>query len=144
MNTLLAADGSRFTKKALTFLMANRELWSSVNTTGSTLHVIHVQPRLPTHVRSKLGKGMIYTYQADEAEKVLGPVKKYLDLRGIDHNVQWVVGDPGDEILKAAKRCDAHMIAMGSHGRSALGNLVMGSVAQRVLAGSDIPVLLVK
>ena len=33
---------------------------------------------------------------------------------------------------------------MGSHGHSALGNLIMGSVATRVLADSKVPVLLVR
>jgi nucleotide-binding universal stress UspA family protein len=36
------------------------------------------------------------------------------------------------------------MIVMGTHGHGMVGGLLMGSVAQRVVAGSDVPVLLIK
>jgi nucleotide-binding universal stress UspA family protein len=51
---------------------------------------------------------------------------------------------PWEGILKAARarKCDA--IVMGSHGRSALGGLFLGSETQRVLAHSRIPVIVIR
>jgi nucleotide-binding universal stress UspA family protein len=53
-------------------------------------------------------------------------------------------GDPWRAILRAARaaRCDA--IVMGSHGRSAIGGLILGSEATQVLARCRIPVLVVR
>jgi nucleotide-binding universal stress UspA family protein len=51
---------------------------------------------------------------------------------------------PWEGILKTARsrKCDA--IVMGSHGRSGLGGLLLGSETQRVLAHSKIPVLVIR
>lgn len=46
--------------------------------------------------------------------------------------------------MDAAHREKAHLIVMGTHGHGLLGRVLMGSVAQRVVADCDVPVLLVK
>ena len=48
---------------------------------------------------------------------------------------------PHDGIVEAARSRGADLIVMGSHGRGALGSLLLGSVAQKVLAHSTVPVL---
>lgn len=144
MNILLAADGSRYTKKALAFLMANREMWINPSGADSTLHVIHVQVPIPPRVRSAVGAQIVNHYLTEESDKVLKPVEKFLKGHEVSYKTDWVVGSASDEIIKAAKRCKAHMVVMGTHGHGVLGRIVMGSVAQRVVTGCDIPVLLVK
>jgi nucleotide-binding universal stress UspA family protein len=47
-------------------------------------------------------------------------------------------------IVDAAQSCGADLIVMGSHGRSGLAKMMLGSVAAKVLALSSIPVLIVK
>jgi nucleotide-binding universal stress UspA family protein len=54
------------------------------------------------------------------------------------------VGDPAVEIANIARDSGAQQIAMGTHGRGALGSLFMGSVAQAVVHHAGVPVLLVK
>lgn len=49
-----------------------------------------------------------------------------------------------DEIIKAAQEFNADLIVMGSHGRTGLSKLLLGSVAQKVLGESHIPVLVVR
>lgn len=49
-----------------------------------------------------------------------------------------------DEILRAAAELVAELIMLGSQGRTALGRLLMGSVAQEVLRGVTCPTLIVK
>jgi len=56
----------------------------------------------------------------------------------------WLGGSPADEILRIAQREKVQQIVMGTHGRGVLGRALMGSVAQRVVTGSPVPVLLVK
>jgi nucleotide-binding universal stress UspA family protein len=83
-------------------------------------------------------------YYADEAEKVTAPVVKFFKRHGIEPKVVHKVGQPGEQIARAANAGKFDMVVMGSHGHSALGNLVMGSVATQVLAHCEVPVLLVR
>ena len=140
MKILLAADGSSYTKKALAFLVTNEEI------AGSEGHVVvvNVQPAVPPRVKTMLGATAVQDYHREEAEKVLRPIGKFLQRHGIDHSTRWVVGNPGAEIAKAAKKDKAQMIVMGTHGHGLLGRAVLGSVAQNVLTQVEIPVLLVK
>ncbi|MNY73767.1 Universal stress protein family protein [compost metagenome] len=54
------------------------------------------------------------------------------------------MGSAGELIAKTATAGKFDMVVMGSHGHSALGNLVMGSVTTQVLAHCQVPVLLVR
>jgi nucleotide-binding universal stress UspA family protein len=54
------------------------------------------------------------------------------------------VGHPSDEIASYAEAGNFDLVVMGSHGVGALKNLVLGSVATKVLARCTVPVLLVR
>ena len=53
-------------------------------------------------------------------------------------------GDPAQAIIDYVGESDVDLVAMTTHGRSGLGRLVLGSVAERVLRGVDVPVLLMR
>ena len=53
-------------------------------------------------------------------------------------------GDPAEVILDAAGRHEADLIVLGTHGRSGVGRLLLGSVAEQVLRRATCPVLTVK
>lgn len=53
-------------------------------------------------------------------------------------------GAPAEEIIRYAKEHDIGLIAISTHGRSGLGRLVFGSVADRVLRESGLPVMVIK
>lgn len=55
-----------------------------------------------------------------------------------------IVGSPGPSIVAAAEDCHADLIVMGTHGRSGLSRVLMGSVAEYVLRHAPCPVLTVK
>jgi nucleotide-binding universal stress UspA family protein len=139
MRILLAADGSSYTKKALAFLVTHNTLLD-----GAQLHVLNVQISLPPRVKSVAGREMVTQHYLREAENVLKPIRKFLDRHPITYSADWLIGSPAKEILKAAKKDNSQMIIMGTHGHGVLGRLLMGSVAQRVIAESDLPVLLVQ
>ncbi len=140
MKILLAADGSKYTKKALAFLVTHEGLLAE----GGELHVLHVQPVLPPRVRTVAGSDIVATYHSDEAEKVLAPIRKFLQRHPITIKADWVVGNPADDIIKVAQSDKAHLIVMGTHGHGVLGRILLGSVAQRVVSNCDVPILLVK
>lgn len=140
MKILLAVDGSEYTKKMLAYLTTHSELFNADN--GYTLFT--VQPALPPRARAAVGKEIVDNYYADEVEKVLGPASKFLTRHGIEAKSQWKVGTAGEQIAKIAESGKFDLVIMGSHGHSALANLVMGSVATQVLAHCKVPVLLVR
>lgn len=139
MKILLAADGSKYTQKALDFILMHKHLLGP-----DELRVIHVQMPLPTGFNVVFGFDQAVEHHAIEAEKVLKPVKKFLDKRAIKHRCLTAVGPVVNEIIDAAKNEHVNLILMGTHGRDWLGRALMGSVAQRVVANSKISVLLVK
>jgi nucleotide-binding universal stress UspA family protein len=57
---------------------------------------------------------------------------------------QLAEGDTAREILEVAREHGAGLIVMGTHGRTGLGRLLLGSVAEQVLRQSSCPVLTVK
>ena len=140
MKVLFAADGSKYTKKALAFLVTHESLAGP----DDEVVVLNVQAPVPPRVKSMLGAAEISAYHAEEAKKVLEPIERFLKRHKLHYRTTWVVGSPAVEVARSAKREKAHMIVMGTHGHGILGRAVMGSVAQRVVTDSDIPVLLVK
>lgn len=53
-------------------------------------------------------------------------------------------GDPSTEIVKAAEDLNCDLIVMGTHGRTGMKHFLMGSVAERVIRSSPVPVLVVR
>ena len=141
MRILFAADGSKFTKKALGFLVTHENLVAGPD---DELIVLHVQTPVPPGVKSMLGAGAIKSYHGEEAGKVLAPIERFLKRHKLNFRSSWVIGSASAEIVRAAKKEKAHLIVMGTHGHGLIGRALMGSVAQRVLADAEIPVLLVK
>ena len=140
MKILFAADGSKFTKKALTFLVASKNL----ATADDELIVFHVQDPVSPQIQKKLGSAEVEAYQLGQAEKVLKPIKQFLDKQTVSYRCVWVVGAAASEIIRVSKKERVQMIVMGAHGHGMLVRALMGSVAQRVMADCDIPVLMVK
>lgn len=140
MKILLAADGSKFTKKALAFLVTHDSLCGPED----ELVVLNVQPPVTPRVKGMLGAAVVNDYYRDEARKVLDPIERFLKRHDLSQRTLTAVGSPKDEILRAAKREKAQLIVMGTHGHGLVGRALMGSVAQRVVTDSEVPVLLVK
>jgi universal stress protein A len=59
------------------------------------------------------------------------------------YEIRILMGDPGVEILQAAKRLNVKLIVMATHGRKGLRRLILGSVAEQVVREAPCPVLTV-
>ncbi len=140
MNILLAVDGSTYTKKMLAYLAAHDEMLGS----SHTYTAITVQPQLPPRARAALGKEVVDKYHAEEGEKVLSPVVKFMARQGVQLKTMTKVGPAGETIAKVADSGKYDLVVMGTHGHGSLGKLVMGSVSTQVLANCQVPVLLVR
>ena len=140
MRILLAVDGSKFTKKALAFLVTHETLAGP----DAEVVVLNVQPAVSARVKKLAGAATVHAWHQDEAQKVLAPIERFLKRHKLSFRASWVVGSAAAEIVRAAKREKVHMLVMGTHGHGLLGRALLGSVAQRVVADVDVPVLLVK
>lgn len=140
MKILLAVDGSEYTKKMLAYLTTHDELFG----TDNDFTAITVQSPLPPRARAAVGADVANQYYEEEAVKITGPVNKFLQRHGITPKLLHKTGSAGEVIAKTANSGKFDMVIMGSHGHGALGNLVLGSVATRVLAHCSAPVLIVR
>ena len=94
--------------------------------------------------------GPIYEIDTDmdalvaEREDYVNGIKEMLIARGLKVSAVVLRGRPADEILHFATHNGIDVIVMTTHGRSGFGKFIYGSVADRVLHGAHIPVLLIR
>ena len=79
-----------------------------------------------------------------EARQYLAPLAAQLATRGVRVRTEVRRGDPVAEISAAAAEVGADLVAMTTHGRTALGRVLFGSVAEAVLRHVEIPVFLMR
>ena len=140
MKILVAADGSEFTKRMLAYLAAHDE-WMGSHHQYTVLTVV---PPVPARAASVLSKDVLQSYYEDEADKVFKPIRAFFTQQGLNAEYVSKHGYAADTIAAAADAGKFDLLVLGSHGHGALGNLVMGSVATRVVAQCAVPVLLVR
>jgi nucleotide-binding universal stress UspA family protein len=86
---------------------------------------------------------MLERYYAEESDDMLASSKKVLDAAGVKYTVHKRVGPIAECIIDQAKHSGTNMIYMGTRGRTALSNMILGSVTTRVLHLAHIPVVLI-
>jgi nucleotide-binding universal stress UspA family protein len=112
----------------------------------ATVRLLHVAPE-PSAVQDAHGRVVAYADQ--EAESLRSRGLDYL--RGLEVHfagvpVESVVrfGDPVTQILDDAEAFGADLIVVGTAGRSGIGRVLLGSVAERVFGKATVPVMLVR
>ena len=102
-------------------------------------------------INARVSMGLEQAYQIasdkkqtyiDEIVKYLKKIASNLEQKGININIEVLSGKPADEILKYSKENKVDLIIMSTHGRSGISRIVFGSVADKVLRQTEIPVLL--
>lgn len=141
MKILIAADGSAYTKRMLAYVAAHEEWLGPLHEYTVVTVVAAVTPR----AASVLDKEVLKAYYEEEAEKVIKPIRTFFK-RQVQAPVEFVVkvGHAAEQIAAVAGKSKPDLLIMGSHGHGNLGNLVMGSVATKVMAHTQVPVLLVR
>jgi len=82
--------------------------------------------------------------EAMEARNYLSAVEKRLQQQGVNARFTIRHGEDAEEITDYAEVNDVDLIAMSTHGRSGVGRWIFGSVAEKVLRGTNKPILLVR
>ena len=141
MKLLVATDGSKNSLRAVKYAA---HLLERLSQPGSiTLISVHDDVAL-RHARRFVGKQAVEDYLRELSEQDLADARKLLDKAGVTHDMIIRTGHVASEIADAAERGKFDLLVLGSKGRSALKDLLIGSVAKRVAEISKVPVLLVK
>ncbi len=109
---------------------------------GADLHLVHVY-QLPIFVDPDgaliSGGGDVRTHLSGEAQRLLDErAARHGEVKLHEHLAE---GLPHDEINRVAEEQGATLIVMGTHGRTGLKRMLLGSVAERVVRTSPIPVI---
>ena len=137
---LLAVDGSPSCASAVGYVKALGDARMPVE-----VRILNVQmPVVSGNVRRFLSQETLENYWDKESEPVLAGARLEIQKAGLKWETQMRVGHPADTIVKDARHSGATRIVMGTRGLAALGSVVLGSTALRVIQLSEIPVTLVK
>lgn len=140
MKMLLAVDGSAYTKRMLAYLAAHDE-WLGAR---HEYTVVHSVLAVPNRAAAFVGSDVVHKFYAEDAESVFRPIRAFFEQQGIEAKFVHTIGHAAESIAKLAEEGRFDLIVMGSRGDGDLVNLVLGSVATKVLARSTIPVLLIR
>ena len=141
MKILLPVDGSDCSLRAVDHLIAHSAWFREV----PEIHLLHVHAPIPIgRVQAHIGKEALHAYYLEESQDAVAGAQQKLDTAGLFHTTHIHVGQPAEVIARVAGELQPDLIIMGSHGRTGMAGLVMGSVASRVLHLVQCPILLVK
>lgn len=136
---LVAIDGSRMGEKVLQVALEEAHIWKA------KINVIYV---VETGLFSSLPMDntweVMYSLLEKEGSEALARAKEEATKRGVQITTQVKQGHAGNEILKAAEESHADLVIVGSHGKSDVDRLLLGSVSSFVVANSRASVLVVR
>ncbi|MBC7956276.1 MAG: universal stress protein [Cytophagales bacterium] len=140
MKILLAVDDSPFSKHMLAYLAAHAEWFNPAN----DYTVLHCITPLPNGLAPLLDAAQTRAREEAEAQAVFAPLRVFLERHQIKPSFVHEVGHPASAITGLAQRGGFDLVMVGSRGHGALGSLVLGSTATKVLALSKVPVLIIR
>lgn len=140
MHILLAVDGSIYTRRMLEYLVAHPQLLGA----EPILTVFTAVTSISAYATRLSDPQAVEGHYRDLANDVLDPIQIFADQHGWRVKLRHSAGYPPDVIAAFAKEHHPDLIVMGTHGDTALANLVLGSVVTGVLARCSIPVLLIR
>jgi nucleotide-binding universal stress UspA family protein len=137
---LVPVDFSEYANQALEYAI---NLASKLDAHLTLLHVI---PSLPLG-GVDMGVTLPYTYIQDLEAEITSAMQAYLEqvtAVGLEGEIAVVHGVPFQEIIEIAKTQQVALIVMGTHGRTGLQHVLLGSVAEKVVRLAPCPVLVVR
>ena len=140
MKILVAMDGSIYSVKACRWVI---NLSRSLRLPPK-ICLLNADEALSNSVAIRIGATEAARYHKENAEYALKKGRSLLQRAGLQSTEEARIGHPAEVILEVAKQYKADFIVMGSHGRTPLKSLVLGSVTSKVIAGTSIPVAVIR
>jgi len=140
LKILLPVDGSENASKTVADFIQLLDWYKE----KPEFHLLNVQYPLDGNVSLFINQTDIKQYHQEEALRSLKNTQDLLDQAGISYQYHILVGDPAEMIVRFATEKQYDQIIMGPRGKGGIKGLLLGSVTNKVMQLSNIPVLLVK
>ena len=140
MKMLIAVDGSDYTKRMLAYIAAHDEWFGARH----SYTIIHGVLAVPHRAAAFVGQKAVQEYYEADAEVMFKPIRAFLAQKNIEATFVHTVGHVAESIAKLAEDERFDLVVMGSRGQADVVNMVLGSVATKVLAKCSVPVLLIR
>ncbi len=126
---MIPTDGSKFAARSEDVTM---EIAKKFNSTVVAVHIIDEK--------------LIYPFEVleDEGKSILKKVRERAKKEDLAIEEVLIVGSPIHDMAKIVKKTRSDLVVIGTHGKTGLEKLIMGSVAESALKTVQVPLLLVK
>lgn len=136
---LVAIDGSKISDNALKAAIEEARVWKA------QIHAVYV---VETGLFSSLPMDstweIMYSMLEKEGKKALEAAKEMADRSGVKMETSMKQGHAGNEILKAIAELPIDLVVLGSHGKSEVDRILLGSVSSFVVSNSPKTVMVVR
>ncbi len=134
---LVPTDFSKYSEIAVQYAAAFAEKF------GAELYVLHVVQDMAVFIPEAVLMTPLMMPPLDQfkaaAQTALDKVIKEMNLTGLTIHTEVAQGVPFAEIVRAAREKDVDLIVMGTHGRTGLVHMLLGSVAEKVVRKRAVP-----
>ena len=126
---MIPTDGSKFAARSEDVAM---EIAKKFNSTIVAVHIIDDK--------------LIYPFEVleDEGKSILKKVRERAEKEDLAIEEVLIVGSPIHDMAKIVKKTRSDIVIIGTHGKTGLEKLILGSVAESALKTVQVPLLLVK
>jgi len=136
---LIATDGSEYTKNAVDYGI------DFAKSTGAKLFAIYVVDTAAfASIPMDAAWESMYELLKQEGDLAIKYVAERAEAEGLEVEGNLIEGHPADEIIRYSEKNSISIIVMGTLGKSGLDRFLLGSVAEKVVRNSKIPVLVVR
>lgn len=137
---LIPFDFSEYSEKACNWALGMAEKWQA---RVLLLHIVQRPTYPPVLMGSHFNATEFESGLRAEAEARVQEFVTKVGQNRVPLEVKVIIGEPSWDICKVAEEEGCDLVVMGSHGRTGLGHVLLGSVAERVVRLSPCPVLVV-
>jgi nucleotide-binding universal stress UspA family protein len=138
---LVPVDGSQSCMRAIDHVIARMQRSQQ----APELHILTVHPPIPyANAIAAIGNEAANRFYREEGNATLKSARDRLDAAAVPYKHHISVGDPADVISRFIKENQITEVIMGTRGMGAVSNLLLGSVASKVIHLVEIPVTLIK
>ena len=138
---LLPIDGSACALRGVALVISKRSHYARPD--DLDIHLVNVQAPFSHDVSRFSSHEQMLEFHREESQKLMRDACALLDAAGAKYTCHCEVGKVAETIIALADSLQSEQIVMGTHGRGALSELLMGSITLKVVHLSKIPVLLV-
>jgi nucleotide-binding universal stress UspA family protein len=126
---MIPSDGSEFAARSEDVAL---EIAKKFNSTLVAVHIIDDK--------------LIYPFEVleDEGLAILQKIREKAEKEEVTFEDVLIVGSPTHDMEKIVKKTEADLVVIGTHGKTGLEKLILGSVAESALKTVKVPVLLIK